>query len=58
MAAFVVRPGVCQSALGKLAKVEGPGAGQVYLAPETAKIFAAAEDQAKAAKIFAVSGAR
>jgi ATP-dependent Clp protease ATP-binding subunit ClpB len=38
-----------EKALSKLAKVEGPGVGQVYLAPETAKLFEAAEAAAKAA---------
>ena len=36
-------------ALGKLPKVEGSGAGQVYLAPETARLFDAAEGIAKKA---------
>jgi len=36
-------------ALGKLPKVEGSGAGQVYLAPETARLFEAAEEIAKKA---------
>ena len=35
------------SALAKLSKVTGSGAGQVYLAPETAKFFEAAEAEAK-----------
>src|ERR1700758_1952708 len=35
--------------LGKLPKVEGSGAGQVYLAPETARLFASAEEIAKKA---------
>ena len=34
-------------ALGKLPKVEGSGAGQVYLAPETARVFEAAEKLAE-----------
>ncbi len=33
--------------LGKLPKVEGSGAGQIYLAPETARVFASAEEIAK-----------
>jgi len=36
-------------ALGKLPVVEGQGAGQVYLAPETARLFERAEDLAKKA---------
>ncbi len=36
-------------ALGKLPKVEGAGAGQVYLAPETARLFDAAEKMANKA---------
>jgi ATP-dependent Clp protease ATP-binding subunit ClpB len=35
--------------LGKLPKVEGSGAGQVYMAPETARLFAGAEEIAKKA---------
>src|SRR5215471_10078783 len=35
--------------LAKQPKVEGQGAGQLYLAPETAKVFEAAENAAKAA---------
>jgi ATP-dependent Clp protease ATP-binding subunit ClpB len=35
--------------LGKLPRVEGSGAGQVYLAPETAKLFDQAEQLAKQA---------
>ena len=35
--------------LGKQPKVEGPGAGQVYLAPETARLFEAAEKLAEKA---------
>jgi ATP-dependent Clp protease ATP-binding subunit ClpB len=35
--------------LAKQPKVEGQGAGQLYLAPETAKLFEAAENAAKAA---------
>ena len=40
-----VRRGV-EEALTKLPKVEGSGAGQVYLAPETARLFEAAEQLA------------
>ena len=36
-------------ALGKLPKVEGSGAGQVYLAPETARVFEVAEKAAEKA---------
>ncbi len=36
-------------ALGKLPKVEGAGAGQIYLAPETARLFDAAEKMANKA---------
>ncbi len=36
-------------ALDKLPKVEGSGAGQVYLAPETARLFESAEEIAKKA---------
>ena len=35
-----------EAALGKLPKVSGAGAGQVYLAPGTARVFAAAEKAA------------
>jgi ATP-dependent Clp protease ATP-binding subunit ClpB len=35
--------------LGKLPRVEGGGAGQVYMAPETARLFASAEEIAKKA---------
>jgi len=35
-----------EEALAKLAKVEGSGAGQVHLAPETARLFVAAEQLA------------
>jgi len=35
-----------EAALGKLPKVEGSGAGQVYLAPETARLFESAEQVA------------
>jgi len=38
-----------EMALGKLPKVEGAGAGQVYLDPQTAKIFEQAEEIAKKA---------
>ena len=38
-----------EAALGKLPKVEGQGAGQVYLAPELAKLFEQAETLAKEA---------
>ncbi len=38
-----------EGALGKLPKVEGAGAGQLYLAPETARVFATAEELAKKA---------
>ncbi len=38
-----------EAALRKLPRVEGAGAGQVYLAPESAKVFAAAEEAAKKA---------
>ena len=40
-----VRSGV-EEALAKLPRVEGSGAGQVYLAPETARLFEAAEQLA------------
>jgi ATP-dependent Clp protease ATP-binding subunit ClpB len=36
-------------ALGKMARVEGSGSGQVYLAPETARLFDSAEQLAKKA---------
>ncbi|TCT05898.1 ATP-dependent Clp protease ATP-binding subunit ClpB [Tepidamorphus gemmatus] len=36
-------------ALGKLPKVEGGGAGQLYLAPQTARVFNTAEEAAKKA---------
>ena len=39
-----------EDALRKLPKVEGSGAGQIYLAPETARVFAAAEKLASQAK--------
>jgi len=35
-----------ETALGKLPRVEGSGAGQVYMAPETARVFEAAEQAA------------
>ncbi len=38
-----------ERALGKLPRVEGSGAGQVYLAPETARLFEAAEKLAEKA---------
>ena len=38
-----------ETALAKLPKVEGSGAGQLYLAPETAKLFDQAEQLAKKA---------
>ena len=38
-----------ESALGKIPRVEGSGAGQVYLAPEIAKVFETAEGLAKKA---------
>ncbi len=38
-----------ERALAKLPKVEGSGAGQVYLAPETARVLAQAEEIAKKA---------
>ncbi len=38
-----------EAALGKLPKVEGGGAGQVYLGPETARLFEAAEKLAERA---------
>ena len=40
-----VRAGV-EEALGKYPKVEGSGAGQIYLAPETARLFESAEQLA------------
>jgi ATP-dependent Clp protease ATP-binding subunit ClpB len=43
-----VREGV-ERALAKLPKVEGKGAGQVYLSPESARLFDAAEQAAKKA---------
>jgi len=43
-----VRDGV-ERALAKLPKVEGKGAGQVYLSPESARLFDAAEQAAKKA---------
>ncbi|MEM8744752.1 MAG: ATP-dependent chaperone ClpB, partial [Pseudomonadota bacterium] len=38
-----------EAALGKLPKVSGGGAGQIYLAPETARVFETAEQAAKKA---------
>jgi ATP-dependent Clp protease ATP-binding subunit ClpB len=38
-----------EAELGKIAKVEGPGAGQIYLAPETARLFEQAEEIAERA---------
>ncbi|MCW5749250.1 MAG: AAA family ATPase, partial [Alphaproteobacteria bacterium] len=38
-----------EAALAKLPKVEGAGAGQIYLAPETARVFEQAETLAKKA---------
>ncbi len=38
-----------EAALDKLPRVEGSGAGQIYLAPETARVFAAAEQVAEKA---------
>ncbi|MTV12257.1 MULTISPECIES: ATP-dependent chaperone ClpB [Bradyrhizobium] len=38
-----------ESALAKLPKVSGSGAGQVYMAPDTARLFTAAEDLASKA---------
>jgi len=43
--AAIVRKAL-EEALAKLAKVEGSGAGQVHLAPETARLFVAAEQLA------------
>src|SRR6476620_11055746 len=43
-----VRDGVAR-ALDKLPKVQGSGAGQIYLAPETARLLDAAEQAAKKA---------
>jgi ATP-dependent Clp protease ATP-binding subunit ClpB len=36
-----------ETALAKIPRVEGPGAGQTYLAPETARLFERAEEIAK-----------
>ena len=36
-----------EAALAKLPKISGAGAGQVYMAPDTARLFTAAEDLAK-----------
>jgi ATP-dependent Clp protease ATP-binding subunit ClpB len=41
--------GSIEAALGKLPKVEGGGAGQLYLAPETARLFESAEKIAEKA---------
>ena len=41
--------GLVEAALAKLPKVEGSGAGQLYLAPETARLFEQAEQLAKKA---------
>ena len=53
MTAAGARPADAQKAvalvLGKLPRVEGAGAGQIYLAPETARLFDAAEGLAKKA---------
>jgi len=38
-----------EAELAKIAKVEGPGAGQIYLAPETARLFEQAEEIAERA---------
>ena len=38
-----------ETGLGKIAKVEGGGAGQVYLSPETARLFDQAEQVAEKA---------
>ncbi|MBL8837046.1 MAG: AAA family ATPase, partial [Alphaproteobacteria bacterium] len=38
-----------EAELAKQPKIEGAGAGQLYMAPETAKVFEAAENAAKAA---------
>ncbi|MEL7486687.1 MAG: ATP-dependent chaperone ClpB [Pseudomonadota bacterium] len=46
-----------EAALAKLPKVEG-GAGQLYMAPATAKVFASAEEQAKKANDSFVSAER
>ena len=43
--AGAARNGV-EAALARLPKVEGPGAGQVYLAPETARLFESARELA------------
>src|SRR5215469_1103963 len=48
-----------EDALGKLPKVSGSGAGQVYLAPELARAFDAAEKAAeRAGDSFATAGRR
>ena len=41
--------GLTEAALGKIPKVEGGGAGQLYLAPETARLFEQAETISKKA---------
>ena len=46
-----------EEALGKLPRVEG-GAGQIYMAPAMAKVFASAEDIAKKAGDSFVSAER
>ena len=46
--AGAARNGV-EAALARLPKVEGPGAGQVYLAPETARLFESARELATGA---------
>ena len=46
--AGAARNGV-EAALARLPKVEGPGAGQVYLAPETARLFESARELAAGA---------
>src|SRR5579872_4136499 len=43
-----VRDGIAR-ALDKLPKIQGSGSGQIYLAPETARLFDAAEQTAKKA---------
>ncbi len=47
-----------EAALAKLPKVEGAGAGQVYLAPETARVFEQAEKLAKKANDSFVTAER
>ncbi len=46
---FALARAETQALLDKLPKVEGAGAGQLYLAPETARVFATAEELAKKA---------